>query len=345
MLVSSGTPLPVRRLLTFWAVVALDVQNTFCIPEYEQYVAERMVTGAVVDYRRLYDFIYRKLVSIIEFIPTMDKYQAMQILDALYLVNDKGEHPAPLTLVTADDVRKGAWKFNAALSHGLEVDPDYGRRQLTHYTNTLKRSGKYELTVWPYHAMLGGIGHALVAAVEETIFFHGIARCSRPDFHVKGDNPFTEHYSVIGPEVREGPDGTPIAGKSDKFLRKLEQFDAVVIAGEAKSHCVAWTVSDTKIVDHVCNGGTSRYGAARRCSAAVATTTRTTAVAVIGTPRGTRTSSRSSVSDEAETDPERQGGTPGCPPEEISGCGSALVGSCGRCPRGPATRCLYTGRR
>jgi len=174
----------------------------------------------------------------------MDTHQAMQIFHAIYLVNDKGEHPAPFTLVSAEDVRKGVWKFNPALSHSLHVDADYGQRQLLHYTSELKKSGKYDLTVWPYHSMLGGIGHALVPSVEEAIFFHGIARYSQPDFHVKGDNPFTEHYSVIGPEVLKGPDRKPIARKSEKFFSKLQQFDAVLIAGEAKSHCVAWTIDD-----------------------------------------------------------------------------------------------------
>jgi len=225
-------------------VVAVDVQNTFCIPGFELYVGGRSGTGAVDDNRRLCEFIYRNLGVITEICPTMDTHHAMQIFHAIYLVNDKGEHPAPFTLVSAEDVRKGAWRFNAALSHGLQVDEGYGRRQLAHYTDTLKKSGKYDLTIWPYHAMLGGIGHALVASVEEAIFFHGMARLSRPDFHVKGDNPFTEHYSVIGPEVLKGPDGKPIAGKSDKFFAKLEQFDAVLIAGQAKSHCVAWTIDD-----------------------------------------------------------------------------------------------------
>ena len=32
--------------------------------------------------------------------------------------------------------------------------------------------------------------------------------------------------------------------KSDKFFRKLLEFDAVLIAGQAKSHCVAWTIDD-----------------------------------------------------------------------------------------------------
>jgi nicotinamidase-related amidase len=65
-----------------------------------------------------------------------------------------------------------------------------------------------------------------------------------PDFEVKGQNPMTEHYSVLGPEVRKGPRGEVLGRKNDRFLRKLEEFDAVVIAGQAKSHCVAWTVDD-----------------------------------------------------------------------------------------------------
>jgi len=225
-------------------LVAVDVQNTFCIPGHELYVGGRSGTGAVDDNRRLSEFIYRNIGVITEICPTMDTHQAMQIFHAVYLVNDKGEHPAPFTLVTEEDVRKGTWKFNPALAHSLHVDPDYGQRQLLHYTRELKRSGKYDLTVWPYHSMLGGIGHALVPSVEEAIFFHGMARYSQPDFHVKGDNPFTEHYSVIGPEVLEGPERQPIARKSEKFFRKLQQFDAVLIAGQAKSHCVAWTIDD-----------------------------------------------------------------------------------------------------
>ena len=92
--------------------------------------------------------------------------------------------------------------------------------------------------------MLGGIGHALVSSLEEAIFFHTIARDSQPDIHIKGDHPLTEHYSVLGPEVATGPDGTTLTKKSDKFLQKLIDFDAVIIAGEAKSHCVAWTIAD-----------------------------------------------------------------------------------------------------
>ena len=59
--------------------------------------------------------------------------------------------------------------------------------------------------------MLGGIGHALVSAVEEAVFFHGIARQSQPAFVIKGDDPLTEHYSALGPEVGGGRNDDLIA--------------------------------------------------------------------------------------------------------------------------------------
>lgn len=225
-------------------LVAVDVQNTFCIPGFELFVGGRSGTGAVDDNRRLCEFIYRNLGMITQIAPTMDTHQAMQIFHSVFWVNDEGQHPAPHTLISQEDVEKGRWKFNSALGESLGIETDYAQRHLLHYTKTLKEGGKYDLTIWPYHAMLGSIGHALVPAVEEAVFFHGIARCSQPNFQVKGDNPFTEHYSVLGPEVLEGPDGKPMAQKNVKFIEKLLQFDAVLIAGQAKSHCVAWTIDD-----------------------------------------------------------------------------------------------------
>jgi nicotinamidase-related amidase len=168
----------------------------------------------------------------------------MQVFHAIWLVDDAGEHPAPYTLVSADDVAAGRWKVNAAVAESLGYDPGYLARQLAHYTRRLAEGGKYDLTIWPYHAMLGGIGHALVSAVEEAIFFHGIARSSQPDFQVKGDETLTEHYSMLGPEVTEGPDGEPLGAKNEALIERLATFDAVAVAGQAKSHCVAWTIDD-----------------------------------------------------------------------------------------------------
>ena len=226
------------------ALLLVDVQNTFCLPEFELFVAGRSGTGAVDDNRRLCEFIYRNLGSITRILPTMDTHQAIQIFHSIFLVNDAGEHPEPYTLVSVEDVEQGRWRVNPAAAAALGLQEEYAQQYLLHYTRQLERTGKYQLTIWPYHAMLGGIGHALVSAVEEAIFFHSVARVSQPGFQVKGDHPLTEHYSALGPEVREDHLGNPVAERNTRFVEELLKYDAVVVAGQAKSHCVAWTIED-----------------------------------------------------------------------------------------------------
>ena len=80
--------------------------------------------------------------------------------------------------------------------------------------------------------------------VEEAIFFHSITRISQPDFQIKGDAPLTEHYSALRPEVMNDQLGNEIGSKNRKFIDKIENFDMIIIAGQAKSHCVAFTISD-----------------------------------------------------------------------------------------------------
>jgi len=225
-------------------LMLIDVQNTFCIPEFELYVAGRSGRGAVDDNRRLCEFIYRNLGVITRITATMDTHQTMQIFHAIFLVDENGEHPAPYTNVTAEDVQTGKWKFNPALASHFGISIEEGQERLTHYTARLEEKGKYALTIWPYHAMLGGVGHALVSSVEEALFFHSVARLSQPKFEVKGDRSFTEHYSVIGPEVEKGPKGEILGEHNDGFVEMLKDVDRLVIAGQAKSHCVAFTISD-----------------------------------------------------------------------------------------------------
>jgi nicotinamidase-related amidase len=225
-------------------LVLVDVQNTFCIPGYELFVGGRSGSGAVDDNRRLCEFIYRNLGTITQIRPTLDTHRPLQIFHAPFLVNEQGEHPAPYTSVSIQDVEQGIWKFNTALAPSLRISEEYGQEFLRHYVQKLRQGGKYELTVWPYHAMIGGLGHALVSAVEEAIFFHSIARYSQPSFQIKGDNPLTENYSVLKPEVLHDSHDNTVAEGNPEFIRTLMEFDAVIVAGQAKSHCVAWTIDD-----------------------------------------------------------------------------------------------------
>jgi nicotinamidase-related amidase len=225
-------------------LMLIDVQNTFCIPDFELFVGGRSGRGAVEDNIRLCEFVYRNLGNITQITATMDTHKTMQVFHAIFFVNGDGNHPAPYTDIHVSELRDGRWMFNPALAAQFDIAPEYGQQMMIHYAEELQKSGKYALTVWPYHAMLGGIGHALVPAVEEAVFFHSIARISQPDIVIKGESPFTENYSVVGPEVLTGPMGEMLGMHDQRFIQQLQEVDRLVIAGQAKSHCVAWTVSD-----------------------------------------------------------------------------------------------------
>lgn len=69
---------------------------------------------------------------------------------------------------------------------------------------------------------------------------------------VKGGNPLTENYSIFRPEVLTGPGDTPLPGvqaNNTRFLDMLLQHDYVIIGGQAKSHCVAWSIDD--MLNHI----------------------------------------------------------------------------------------------
>ena len=221
-------------------LLLVDVQNTFCIPEFELFVAGRSGMGAVEDNERLCRFIYENLERITRIHVTLDTHTAMQIFHSDFLVDEAGEHPEPMTVITLDDVISGRWRVSPLARESI---PGCDDKYLEYYCRSLSRNGKYSLMVWPYHAMLGGIGHALVSSVEQAVFFHNIVRGAQTAFEVKGDHPLTESYSALSPELSVESVGLAPA-KDDTFVERLLAYDALIVAGQAKSHCVAWTVAD-----------------------------------------------------------------------------------------------------
>ncbi|MGK7932826.1 MAG: isochorismatase [Microcystaceae cyanobacterium] len=236
---------PAAQDKTRICLMIIDAQNTFCLPDFELFVGGQSGRGAIDDNIRLCEFIYRNLETITEIAPTMDTHTSMQIFHSIFWINDLGEHPQPHSSISLEDVQKGIWKVNPAIAYSLAKGNYMGLQNYAlHYVKKLHDEGKYPLTIWPYHAVLGGIGHCLVSSLEEALFFHNLVRHSQTNFEIKGGNPLTENYSVLRPEVLEDNQGRPIAQKNTRFIRKLLDFDAVIIAGQAKSHCVAWTIDD-----------------------------------------------------------------------------------------------------
>ena len=225
-------------------LLLIDVQNTFCIPDFELYVGGRSGRGAMEDNVRLCEFIYRNLGNITKITGTMDTHKTMQVFHAIFFVDKDGNHPAPYTDIHTAELHEGKWAFNPALASQFGIAPEYGQQMVVDYAEKLEKSGKYALTVWPYHAMLGSVGHALVSSVAEALFFHSVARLAQTDLVIKGEAPFTENYSVIGPEVLTGPMNETLGIHDQRFIQQLQEVDRLIIAGQAKSHCVAWTVHD-----------------------------------------------------------------------------------------------------
>jgi len=224
-------------------VLGIDVQGTFCDPKGELFVSGRSGNGAAEDSRRFVEFLYRNLGRITEINCTLDTHRAFAIFHPTFLVDEDSNHPAPFTEVSHKDVLDGAWKVSPLVASALGVNLMAAQKQLEHYTAELEKRGRYQLTIWPFHGMLGDKGHNLVSGLVEAINFHAFARGAQPGLEVKGTNPWVENYSVLGPEVTQLFNGTPVP-RNTSFIEKLLRYDALVITGQAKSHCVAWTIDD-----------------------------------------------------------------------------------------------------
>lgn len=210
------------------AAFGIDVQVGFCTPG-----ASLFVPGAVEDVQRALGWLYRNLDHITSLQFSLDTHRVFQIFHPAWWIDREGRHPDPLTPITAAEVRSGRWQPVAHPKESLE------------YCQKLEAAGKYVLTIWPYHTLLGGLSHALVPAVMEAALFHSLVRKRQTHFETKGTHALTENYSVLAPEVRE-LGGQTVGAFNAPFLKLLLEHDRVYIFGQAKSHCVLSTLNDIR---------------------------------------------------------------------------------------------------
>ncbi len=206
-------------------LVLIDMQVDFCHPG-----GSLFVPGAVEDIRRTIEFIYAHAARISRITCSLDSHYPSQIFSPDWWIDGAGRHPAPFTLITAEEVRSGRWQ--------PRFRPNWSRR----YVQTLEREAKKRLTIWPYHVQIGSPGQALDPELWSAVFWHSLARQTQPLWLSKGSVPETEHYSIIQPEV--SIPNVPGGEKNQAFLDILAGADHVIIAGEAESHCVLETVED-----------------------------------------------------------------------------------------------------
>jgi nicotinamidase-related amidase len=215
------------------AAFGIDCQVAFCTPG-----ASLFVPGAVEDTVRTIEWLYRHLARITTLVLSLDTHSVHQVFHPSAWVDGEGRPPAPFTVITTEDVRRGRWR--PVLRPEGET---FGEAAALEYCEQLEKSGRYVLTIWPYHALLGGASHALVPALMEASIFHAVARRAETVFEIKGRSAVTENYSVLSPEVRR-LGGRTVGEFNTRLFDLLMAHDRLYVFGQAKSHCVRSTLLD-----------------------------------------------------------------------------------------------------
>jgi nicotinamidase-related amidase len=226
-------------------LLLIDVQKDFCYPRGALYVGGRSGHGALDDSRRIAEFVYRNMNVLTNITTTMDTHFAFQIFFPSFWVDRDDKPLAPFRELTTDDIDRGDVRPNPAVASWLcNGDYPWLLEQVRFYCTELEKAGKYRLYLWPAHCILGSDGHALVGVLHEARMFHSYARGAQSWVEVKGGNALTENYSVLRPEVLMRHDGQPLGQRNTAFIKTLLTADAVVIAGQAASHCVKSSIDD-----------------------------------------------------------------------------------------------------
>lgn len=251
-------------------LLLIDMQYDFCFPPVFQggeqvdggtlYVGGRSGTGAMDDCDRIAQFIYRNMGVLTHITATLDSHWPFQIFFAPVWMTKQGGplNPHTLIVLSPDGRSLNNMDLGGNVLHE-DVGPNpavasflgagYGitnpvelKRYFIHYCTQLKNGGQYTLYLWPFHCQVGTPGHALAGVVREAQLFHALTRNVQAWAEIKGSNPLSERYGVLEEEVTTLHDGRPLAQLNTALIGALASSDAVVIAGEAASHCDKSTI-------------------------------------------------------------------------------------------------------
>ena len=222
-------------------LLVIDPQNDFCDLPASLCPAGNApslpVAGAHADMQRLADFIRAQAGQIDAITVTLDSHQRFDIAHPGFWQTGAGAEVPPFTSITAAQVRAGDFTPRDAAA----VPRTLG------YLDALEAQGRYTLMVWPVHCEIGSWGHGIHADVLAACGDWQLQRQRAVHNVFKGTNPWTEHYSAIEAEVPDADDPSTLLNTA--LLRALGQADALLIAGEASSHCVRSTTEH--IVQHL----------------------------------------------------------------------------------------------
>jgi nicotinamidase-related amidase len=203
-------------------LLIIDMQHDFAANGGSLYVP-----GAEEDVLRVAEVIVKHDKAIDHIIFTQDTHHVLDISHPGFWRNEKGESPEPFTEIKSMQVAKGEWV------------PIEDTGYVLNYLENLEAKGEFPHVIWPEHCLIGSVGHALVPPLVEKVA--DWARKGRKyEVVQKGINPMTEHFGALSANVPI--DDAPETQLNMVLVDQLHQFENIIIAGEAKSHCVANTL-------------------------------------------------------------------------------------------------------
>jgi len=206
-------------------LLIIDAQNDFCEPSGALYVQ-----GAEEDCRRIARFVDRKGGELTGITITLDSHHLYDISHPLFWVDSSGNHPAPFTLISQEEVEARRWKTSRS------EEMEWG----LNYVRTLKRKGKYTLCIWPPHCLIGSRGALVQEELFRAILEWEEKKLTSSSKIIKGDDYRTEHYGAFEAEVTSHREGT--SQWIDGMVEAMKKAEDIYIAGEALDFCVANTV-------------------------------------------------------------------------------------------------------
>lgn len=200
----------------------IDPQNDFCEKN-----GSLFVDGADKDMEKLSKMISRLGNKLKSIFVTMDSHHNFDIAHPAFWVNQNLEHPTPYTVITSNDVESGVWKTS------LKQFSDWALE----YVKGLESKGRFPLCVWPPHCLIGSWGNNIQKDLFASLNEWEIKNPSNfVRYQTKGSNFKTEHYSVFEAEYPDPED--PSTQFNSMFAEAINSCDKVLIAGEARTHCV-----------------------------------------------------------------------------------------------------------
>lgn len=215
-------------------LIVIDPQNDFTS-------GSLTVPGAADDMSRLSKMVRKYDEEIVDIQITMDSHYRVHIAHARSWLDKKGNHPTPIFLHKGNTVPTFLTLQMALDGEYRANNPGFQDRYIDYLTQ-LKDNDRYQLMIWPEHCIIGSPGQNICPDFYDAISgweakHYGIAQRT-----TKGSNPFTEHYSALMADVVD-PDDESTRLNTD-FIDIIKEYDVILGAGEALSHCYANTFRD-----------------------------------------------------------------------------------------------------